>query len=81
MMCLESGSTLLKAELLCGNLLSEVGLLQNFTFTDYRDSDFGAVYVDAHPVRSYGGSGVSLKRTTRNLRFRFIMTLVIFQPF
>jgi len=56
---LELGSPHLKAELLCGNVLSIVGLLQYFALTDYGYGDLGAVDVDAHPVWSGGWLGHS----------------------
>ena len=52
---LEFGSPLLKPELLCGNGLSVIHLLQYSTFTNYRNGDFGAVYVDTHPIWSDNG--------------------------
>ena len=52
---LEFGSSLLKAELPHGNVLSTVGLLQHSISAYDGDGDLGAVYIYAHPVRPNGG--------------------------
>jgi len=48
-------SPLFKHELFYGDILSEIGLLQHFPFTNDGYGDFGTVNVHAHPVWSVRG--------------------------